>query len=334
MFYIHNFSNYRSPQEHKLPPEPSDEPVEKECPKPKDFTTIEEPILCAVKQGDESADLKYPQRLAIDCKTGFIFIADQTSHCVKIFSQEGVYRGRVLHNSSINRYGTGTKVELVHPFGVCFYGDYLYVTSHFEQNFNRDIQPCVFKFNRVEGSGTEFTYSLSTGTRGSDFAQFDCPRNIVSDSSNGDVYVRDKGDRVQILDKDLTFKRVFSKQFTDVQFIGDRMYTLQSDGLVAVSKRVDNHFTLHSLGNAQQIIFSELHESHVISWCGATLKISILHPRQSIQTYPWYKAFKLLPVTASTADFGSLEIRGMALDKSTQRLIIVLYSKDRMLQIF
>ena len=192
------FSNYRSPQDQKSPPEPSYEPAAKECLKPRDFATIGKPILCAVKQGDESADLKYPQRLAIDCKTGFIFIADQTSHCVKIFSQEGVYRGRVLHNSSINRHGTGTKVELVHPFGVCFYGDYLYVTSHIEQNFNRDLQPCVFKFNRVEGSGTEFTYSLSTGTRGSGVAQFDCPSNIISDPSNGDVYVCDKGDIIQI----------------------------------------------------------------------------------------------------------------------------------------
>ena len=329
------FSNYRSPQEHKLPPEPTDEPAAKECPKPRDFTTIEKPILCAVKQGDESADLKYPQRLDVDCKTGFIFIADQTSHCVKIFSQEGVYRGRVLHDSSINRYGTGTKVELVHPFGVCFYEDSLYVTSHIEQNFNRDLQPCVFKFNRVEGSGTEFTYSLSTGTRGSGVAQFDCPRNIVSDPSNGDMYVFDKGDRVQILDKDLTFKRVCPNKIIDVQFIGDKMYTYQSDGFVAVSKRVDSRISsLLSFVNAQQIMISELNESHVISWYGATFKISILQPRQLNQKYPSYREFKSLPVTASTADFGSLEIRGMALDKSTQKLIIVLYSKDRMLQIF
>ena len=300
-------------------------------------TTIEEPILCAVKQGDESADLKYPQRLAIDCITGFIFIADQTSHCVKIFSQEGVHRGRVLHNSSINRHGTGTKVELVHPFGVCFYGDYLYVTSHIEQNFNRDLQPCVFKFNRVEGSGTEFTYSLSTGTRGSGVAQFDCPTNIVSDPSNGDVYVFDKGDRVQILDKDLTFKRVCSKRFTDVQFIGDIMYRHENNTInnyVVVSKRVgDDIRTISSLGYTKQIIISQLNEAHVISYYDATLKIS-KELLTSSCGYPYYAKLKSFGVTASTADDGVLEIRGMALDKSTQRLIIVLYSKDRMLQIF
>ena len=332
------FSNYRSPQEHKSPPEPSDEPAAKECPKPRDFTTIDKPILCTVKQGDESADLKYPQRLAIDCKTGFIFIADQTSHCVKIFSQEGVYRGRVLHNSSINRHGTGTKVELVHPFGVCFYGDSLYVTSHFEQNFNRDIQPCVFKFNRVEGSGTEFTYSLSTGTRGSGsgVAQFDCPRNIISDPSNGDVYVCDKGDRVQILDKDLTFKRIFTKQFKDVQFIGDKMYRLDNiNDYVIVSKKVgDDIRTITSLGNPKQIIISELNESHVISYYGTTLKISKEEPNLYFEKQYYYAELKSFGLTASGADDGVLEIRGMALDKSTQRLIIVLYSKDRMLQIF
>ena len=288
-----------------------------------------------MKQGDESADLKYPQRLAIDCKTGFIFIADQTSHCVKIFSQEGVYRGKVLHNSSINRYGTGTKVELVHPFGVCFYEDYLYVTSHIEQNFNRDIQPCVFKFNRVEGSGTDFTYSLSTGSRGSGVAQFDCPSNIISDPSNGDVYVCDKGDRVQILDKDLNFKRVCTKRFIDVHYIGDKMYTLQRDNYtnVNVSKRGDDIRTIYyyPAGSAQQIIISELNESHAISYYGTSFKISMEQLTRGSQCYEELKSFT---VTASIANDGVLEIRGMALDKSTQRLIIVLYSKDRMLQIF
>ena len=216
----------------------------------------------------------------------------------------------MLHNSSINRHGTGTKVELVHPFGVCFYGDSLYVTSHFEQNFNRDIQPCVFKFNRVEGSGTEFTYSLSTGTRGSKLAQFDCPGNIISDPSNGDVYVCDKGDRVQILDKDLTFKRVFSKQFTDVQFIGDRIYTLQRDNRVVVSKRFGFSIrTISSYVYPQQIIISELNESYAIYCYGRNIIISMEQPPTSDRYPPSYKQLKSFQVTASTADDGDLEIR-------------------------
>ena len=113
------------------------------------------------------------------------------------------------------------------------------------------------------------------------------------------------------------------------------MYKLQSNNYVVVSKRFGSSIrTILSPGNSpQQIIISELNESHVIFCYDITFKIGKEQPQASLG-YRYYKELKSFRVTAITADDGDLEIRGMALDKSTQRLIIVLYSKDRMLQIF
>ena len=132
----------------------------KECKQPprspRDFTQMKEPILSAVKEGDGAGDLKYPQRVTIDPKTGNIFIADQTTHCVKIFSQQGEYKDAVRYNGN----QLGYRFELVNPFVVYFFQDSLYVTSLLEKSFGALPQPCIFRFDLVNGSEAKFRYSM------------------------------------------------------------------------------------------------------------------------------------------------------------------------------
>ena len=319
----------------------------------RDYRNKTDPIVSAVKQGDRPCDLKYPQRVAVDSKTGNIFIADQTSHSVKIYNQEGEYLDNVQHNNTIKRGPSeyASKVELVHPYGVCFYRDSLYVTSLMEQKSSLDIQPCVFKFVRDSKSDNKFFYSRSNGIHGPYETLFKRPSFLSADQENGDVYVCEEACRVQVLDKNLNYKRLLTSSYSniaDLQVTGDGVYLLFAITLSILSKQSGTVIKLFQLKyrevppfpSAMYIytnsffILNGVHENkiNVIQESDKPEDIVYHTDRTNIQKY--FKVLSSLLIQHNPADDGRFEVRGITADESTQKIIVVFHSKDNMLQIY
>ena len=305
--------------------------------KNRDYTKLTHPIVSAVKQGDRPCDLKYPRKVAVDSKTGNIFIADQTSHCVKIYSQEGEYL------STVKCYSTQCQVELVHPYGVCFYRDSLYVTSLMEQKSSFDSQPCVFKFIRDSKSDTKFLYSRFNGIHGPYESLFKRPSAISADQENGDVYVCDEESKVQVLDKNLNYKRMLTNEpsnIADVQVAKEGVYLLCDRKLHILSKKsgcVTKSFEFSCQSSAMYIvanpffILDGVRGEHNISVVQeANIQDSFFN-KYSSRSFNTLSSFSIKP---NPADDGCFAIRGITVDESTQKIIVVCYSKDNMLQIY
>ena len=318
----------------------------------RDYNNKTDPIVSAVKQGDRPCDLKYPQRVAVDSKTVNIFIADQTSHSVKIYSQEGEYLDNVQHNNTIKRGPSeyANKVELVHPYGVCFYRDSLYVTSLMEQKSSLDIQPCVFKFVRDSKSDNKFFYSRSNGIHGPYENLFKRPSFISADQENGDVYVCEEACRVQVLDKNLNYKRLLTSysNIADLQVTEDRVYLLFAITLRILSKQsgtVIKHFQL-SYREAQlssSAMYIDTNSFFILNGIEEN-EINVIQQSDKPETRGYridttniqrsFRVLSSLLTQHNPADDGRFEVRGITADESTQRIIVVFHSKDNMLQIY
>ena len=305
---------------------------------PRDYSKMTDPILTAVKQGDRDCDLKFPQRVAVDSVTGNIYIADQTSHCVKVYNQQGEY----LSFLGLRH----TRKELVHPYGVCIYKNSIYITSLMEQTPSTYVQPFIVKFDRVDNT---FQYSKSCGVHGSSESVFKRLTVINADQENGDIYVCDEGCKIHVLDKNLNYKRSSFNQnnIVDFQVKDDFVYILSLDGIPTVyvmqkisgilrrrfslSQRYEDSINGICLDKSSFIIVS--FKNNYIQ----VLEENVNETRR-MNTFGSSEKFKILKVLttkpSTPADDGGLEVRGITTDLTTQKMIVVRHSKDNMLQIY
>ena len=297
------------------------------------YTKITQPILTAVKQGDRECDLKYPQRVAVDPVTGKIYIADQTSHCVKGYNQQGEYLGKLQYRG---------KVELVHPHGVCLYKNYLYVTSLMEQTPSSAIQPFIFKFQR-ENADT-FQYPNFCGVHGSLESVFKKLTVINADQENGDIYVCDEGCKIHVLDKDLNYKRSSfdQKGIVDFQLKDDLVYILFEQGTVSVMQKLSGilkrRFYFSQRYNANRMCLIESPFIIITSNNSVQVIEEDVEKSTQVNTRFMSESFKILKSLRINpkmpANDGGLEVRGITTDLSRQKIILVLHSKENMLQIY
>ena len=150
-----------------------------------DYTRKKHPLVSVCEKGNGIGQLCTPSGLTVDNKTGNIYVADMDNHCVKVFDSNGTY----LVQSDDNEGG--------YPRGIAIYGDRIHTTQSTKLIF-------IYQLNGV------FISRIGRDLRGE--LEFDFLRGLTIDESNGDIYICDRDiNRVQILNKDFSFKAQFGK---------------------------------------------------------------------------------------------------------------------------
>ena len=150
-------------------------------------------------------ELNWPFGVAIHEETHQIFVANWVNDRVEIFSETGEF---------FHQLGVG---QLSQPWGIAIHSDSVYVSCWRDHT--------VSKF-----SLTELCRVRTIGGEGSNNGQFDCPRQLATDSI-GCVFIADSdNDRICIHDPDLNHLRNITLQSMsnpwDVKVSRDRLYVL------------------------------------------------------------------------------------------------------------
>ena len=172
------------------------------------YATCDPRVVATGKQGRTPGELNYPYGVAIHEETLQIFVANHYNDRVEIFSETGEFL-----------YQLGVR-QLSRPWGIAVHGDSVYVSCWGNHT--------VSKF-----SLTELCRVRRIGGYGSNNGQFDCPRQLTTDSI-GRVFIADMGNyRICIHDPDLNHLRNITLQSMsrpcDVKVSHDRLYVLCPD---------------------------------------------------------------------------------------------------------
>ena len=164
------------------------------------------PIVAVGKKGQAPGELLNPYGVAIDENTNLIYVAEEGSRRVSIFSETGEFINTFMHQ------------DMIEPYGIAIHRDNLYVTD-------RGVD-AVFQF-KIE---VDMRLVAKLGGEGSGMGQFNYPRGLTV-STNGDVFVADyNNNRIQILDDSLHFQREITHQTMkyplDVKLTPDEVYVL------------------------------------------------------------------------------------------------------------
>ena len=163
-----------------------------------DYTNKVHPVVSVCDQGNGMEQLYYPWGMTVDNKTGNIYVVDCLNQCVKVFDSSGkilfkfgdsVREGKLFDLSSL--VISGNRILISNP------GTFL----------NPSNNILIYQLNG------EFVSKI--GKYGKGKIEFNNPRGLACNESNGDIYICNSGNnRIQILSKELQFKS---------QFGGDRL---------------------------------------------------------------------------------------------------------------
>ena len=137
------------------------------------------------RESGEEGLFNHPRGVAVEYKTGNIYVADYWNNIVQVFDSNGKYL-----------YKFGDKMR--YPYSITIHQDRVFVVqwgSH-----------CVLVY---ELNGT---FIKQLGSEGSGESQFNHPRGIAISEMNGDIFVCDlNNNRIQIFSKEFLFKSQFGK---------------------------------------------------------------------------------------------------------------------------
>ena len=181
-----------------IPPKP-------EIPK---YAAFQKPIVAVGKQGSAPGNLSAPHAVAIELKSGNIYVADMQNHRIQIFSQTGDYLNQFTHQ------------HLNSPCGILIHQDNIYVTDW--------AYDAIFLFKLPN-----LTMIKRMGKGGSGKEEFSVPRQLAI-SPNQLLYVADRNNnRIQILSANLAFqgslKHQAMTQPVDVKFSNNEIFVLSCE---------------------------------------------------------------------------------------------------------
>ncbi|KAI6647863.1 NHL repeat containing protein [Oopsacas minuta] len=173
-----------------------------------DYKSKIQPIVSVCKWGMGLENLDRPSGVTNDNSTGDIYVADWGNSCVKVFD----CNGEIMFKFG-DEEGEG---KMYHPNGLAICRDGILITqsSHWILNY------------QVNGK-----FISRIGKHGKGELEFDHPRGLTFDESNGEVYICDSDNhRIQILSKELTYKTQFGQDNLyyprDVKLTKEFIYTL------------------------------------------------------------------------------------------------------------
>ena len=203
-----------------------------------DYKSKKQPLVSVCKRGNGMEQLNNPLGIRVDSKTGNIYIADQHNNCVKVFDSTGRYLFKFGDNE-----GEG---KMLCPCGVAICGDRV-IISH---------SNCVLNY-QLNGK-----FISRIGRQGKGELEFNCPFGLTINESNGDIYICDHyNNRIQILNKDFSFKSQFGKDILhgplDVKLSKEYIFVLDTSN-PCLHLFSYNHILQKSVisrGNGMQVIF-------------------------------------------------------------------------------
>ena len=154
-----------------------------------DYKRKKQPLVSRCEKGNGMEQLDWPLGVAVDNTTGNIYIADQSNNCVKVCDSTGQCLYTLGENEAAGKMNR--------PGGVVIYEDRIIISQ---------LDHCILCY-QLNG---EFISRI--GRWGDGQLEFNMPWGLAVDESNGDIYICDsRNNRIQILNKDLTFKSQFGK---------------------------------------------------------------------------------------------------------------------------
>ena len=173
-----------------------------------DYKSKKQPLLSVCKRGNGMEQLNNPHGVTVDNRTGNIYIADRSNHCVKVFDSTGKYLFKFGDNE-----GEG---KMYLPRGVAIYEDRILITQS---------NHCILNY-QLNGK-----FVSRIGRQGRGELEFNNLFSLTIDESNGDIYICDfNNNRIQILNSDLSFKSQFGKDTLkyphDVKLSKEYIYVL------------------------------------------------------------------------------------------------------------
>ena len=140
-------------------------------------------------------NVQSPWGIATNSK-GHIVVAEYGGSCVSVFTPEGV------KIRSFGRKGTAPG-QFTNPFGITVDSD-------------DNIIVMDSGNNRIQKFTSEGKFLTAVGTKGSGPLQFTCPTDVGINTVNGKLYIAEDApnNRIQILNKDMTFSSHFGKPGT------------------------------------------------------------------------------------------------------------------------
>ena len=185
-----------------------------------DYKSKKRPLVSVCKKGNGMQQLNNPEGVAVDNKTGNIYVADQFNHCVKVFDSTGKYLFKFGDNDD--------KGKMYYPIGVAICGDIILIT----QGNN-----CILNY-QLNGK-----FISRIGRQGRGELEFNFPFGLTIDESNGDIYICDRNsNRIQILNSEFSFKSQFGndtlKYPLDVKLSKETFMFLMHLILVSISTTI------------------------------------------------------------------------------------------------
>ena len=154
-----------------------------------DYKSKKQPLVSVCEKGKGMGQLYYHRDLTVDNRTRNIFIADQSSACVKVFDSTGNYLFKFGDNADAG------KIDL--PLSVAICVNRILISQYYH---------CILNYP-LNGK-----FISKIGKYGNRKLEFNCPIGLTIDESNGDNYVSDcYNNRIQILFQDFRFISQFGK---------------------------------------------------------------------------------------------------------------------------
>ena len=175
-----------------------------------DYKSKKQPLVSVCDKGKGMEQLYSPRGVAVDNKTGNIYIADQWNNCVKVFDSTGKYLFKFGDNK-----GEG---KMYYPLGVAICGVRILITQGNNYILNYQLNgKFVSRIGRLGRGELEFNILYS----------------LTIDESDGDIYICDLiNNRIQILNKEFSFKSQFGKDTLknprDVKLSKEYIYVLDT----------------------------------------------------------------------------------------------------------
>ncbi|KAI6656268.1 Cell surface protein [Oopsacas minuta] len=204
-----------------------------------DYKSKIQPIVSVCKWGRGLKNLNNPNGVTIDNSTGEIYVADSGNNCVKVFD----CNGQIMFKFGDDE-GEG---EMNGPIGLAISRDRILISQS---------SSCILNY-QLNG---EFVSRI--GKLGQGELEFDYPRGMTFDESNGEVYISDSTNtRIQILSKELTYKTQFGqdnlKYPLDVKLTKEYIYILDRSNpcLHLYNYNLILHKSIISKGDGLQAIY-------------------------------------------------------------------------------
>ncbi|KAI6647868.1 hypothetical protein LOD99_8455 [Oopsacas minuta] len=204
-----------------------------------DYKSKIQPIVSVCMSGKRLENLNRPQGVTIDNSTGDIYVADFLNNCVKVFD----CNGQIMFKFG-DEEGEG---KMNGPTGLAICRDRILISQ---------TNDCILNY-QVNG---EFVSRI--GKLGQGELEFQYPRGLTFDESNGEVYIGDSNNnRIQILSKELTYKTQFGQDNlespVDVKLTKEFIYILDQSNLCfhLYNYNLILHKSIFSRGRGLQLIY-------------------------------------------------------------------------------